>query len=227
MNLLSKQLKTLKSGTVIFLDSVTSKGSYCPINLSRDNTDLNNYDIQNPTQCQSYISTILKKNSAEVAFGGYLEKRNLYGNKANFRKHGHQRNIHLGIDFWTKAGTKVLAPLDGVIHSFQNNKTVGDYGPTIILKHEYSDFTFHTLYGHLSLESLENRYVGMSIKKGEVLATLGTPDINVNYAPHVHFQIIEDMEGMKGDYPGVCAIDSISFYSKNCPNPNLLLQIGS
>ena len=26
---------------------------------------------------------------------------------------------------------------------------------------------------------------------------------------------------------GVCAIDTLAFYSKNCPNPNLLLQVGS
>ena len=226
MNLLSRQLKMLKSSTIL-LDSSTSKGTYCPINLSIANIELNNYNIQNPTQCQSYITTILKKNSAEVAFGGYLEKRNIYGNKANFRNHGNQRNIHLGIDFWTQAGTKVLAPLDGIIHSFQNNKTHGDYGPMIILKHEYSDFTFHTLYGHLSVESLENLHVGMSFKRGDTLATLGTPDINVNYAPHLHFQIIADMEGKEGDYPGVCAIDSLDFYSKNCPDPNLLLQIRS
>ena len=227
MNLLSKQLKSFKSGALIMLDSTATLASYCPINLSIDNTDLNNYNIQNPTQCQHYISTILKKNKAKIAFGGYLEKRNIYGNKANFAHQGVQRNIHLGIDFWTKAGTKVLAPLNGIIHSFQNNNADGDYGPTIILKHEYADTTFHTLYGHLSLESLDDLYVGKSFEKGDVLAALGTPDINVNYAPHLHFQIIEDMEGKKGDYPGVCAPDSLPFYAKNCPNPNFLLQIES
>ena len=225
MNSLSKQLRTHKIGPIILLDSSISKDTYCPINLSIANIALNNYNVQNPTQCQSYINSVLSKYKARVAYGGYLEKRNLYGDKSNFTSGENPRNIHLGMDFWSLAGTKVIAPLDGIVHSFQNNKTLGDYGPTIILKHEYTDLTFHTLYGHLSVESLENLHVGMSFKRGSTLAKLGTPDINVNYAPHLHFQIIDDMEGKEGDYPGVCASDLLDFYSKNCPDPNLLLQM--
>ena len=225
MNLLSKQLKTLKIGSVVLLDKSIEKYDYCPINLSTTNNELNNYNIQNPTQCQKYIDTVLSINNAKVAFGGYLEKRNLYGDKSSFTSDKNPRNIHLGIDFWTLAGTNVIAPLDGIVHSFQNNKAVGDYGPTIILKHQYADFSFHTLYGHLSLASLKNLVVGMSFKAGDVLATLGTPVSNVNYAPHLHFQIIADMEGKFGDYPGVCSSDTLDFYSKNCPNPNILLQM--
>jgi murein DD-endopeptidase MepM/ murein hydrolase activator NlpD len=218
-------LKTVNTdATSLFTPSILTS-AYCPIDLSMDNTELNNYNIQNPTQCQSYITSVLSKHKAEIAYGGYLEKRNLYGNKPKFAYGEQPRNIHLGVDFWTLAGTKVIAPLDGRVHSFQNNKTIGDYGPTIILKHEFTDFTIHTLYGHLSLESLKDLYKGMSVKKGDILGTLGTPDINVNYAPHLHFQLIVDLEGSEGDYPGVCSIDSLSHYSKNCPDPNLLLRI--
>lgn len=225
MNLLSKQLETLNIGSLLLFDSSIDSFAYCPIDLSTANIELNNYNIQNPTECQSYITSVLSKNNAKVAFGGYLEKRNIYGDKASFTSDKNPRNIHLGIDFWTLAGTKVIALLDGTIHSFQNNKAVGDYGPTIILKHDYADFSFHTLYGHLSIASIENLTVGMPFKAGDVLATLGTPDINVNYAPHLHFQIIADMEGKSGDYPGVCNSDSLDFYSKNCPDPNILLQM--
>ena len=207
------------------LDTAIPISQYCQIDLSKENIVLNNYNIQNPTDCQRYITSILHKNGAQIAYGGYLERRNLYGDKSNFSSGVNSRNVHLGIDFWALAGTQVIAPLDGTIHSFQNNNTIGDYGPTIILKHVYSDFTFHTLYGHLSLESLENLKIGTSFRPGDILGTLGTPDINVNYAPHLHFQIIDDMEGNKGDYPGVCSEETLSYYSKNCPDPNLLLQI--
>lgn len=203
----------------------TPNNSYCPIDLSKDNIELNNYNIQNPTQCQSYVTSVLRKNKAKIAFGGYLEKRKIYQDKPNFTANGKVRDIHLGIDFWTKAGTNVIAPLAGTIHSFRNNTAIGDYGPTIILKHSYGSRYFHTLYGHLSLASLEHLYVGMTFKKGDTLATLGTPDINVGYAPHLHFQIIENMEGQVGDYPGVCSEDSLDHYTRNCPDPNLLLQI--
>ena len=30
-----------------------------------------------------------------------------------------------------------------------------------------------------------------------------------------------------GDFPGVCSPETLEFYSKNCPDPNLLLQIQS
>jgi len=49
--------------------------------------------------------------------------------------------------------------------------------------------------------------------------------INGDYAPHLHFQIIIDMEEKTGDYPGVCSENKLEFYKNNCPNPNLLLKI--
>jgi len=110
-------------------------------------------------------------------------------------------------------------------HSFQNNSSVGDYGPTIILKHDIRSNVFYTLYGHLSVDSLHDLYVGKPFAKGKTLAKLGTTDINVNYAPHLHFQIIRDLQANTGDYPGVAAENELHFYTKNCPNPNLLLNL--
>jgi murein DD-endopeptidase MepM/ murein hydrolase activator NlpD len=186
---------------------------------------LKDLDITNPIACQTYIDLVLKKEEGLVAYGGYLEQRNLYDDKGSFNSADLQRNIHLGIDYWAPAGTKVLVPLDGKIHSFKNNDIKGDYGPTIIMEHHFDDLIFYTLYGHLSLESLKGLTVGMEFSAGSVLATLGTPDINVNYAPHLHFQIIQDLSGYVGDYPGVCAQEDLDFYKKNCPDPNLLLKI--
>ena len=108
---------------------------------------------------------------------------------------------------------------------FQNNEAMGDYGPTLILKHQIENFIFHTLYGHLSLNSLEGKKIGNFVKKGQQIASLGLPPINGDYAPHLHFQIIIDMENNVGDYPGVCNQKRLAFYSENCPDPNLLLKI--
>ena len=115
--------------------------------------------------------------------------------------------------------------MDGKIHSFQNNDSLGDYGPTIILEHNIDGYCFHTLYGHLSLNSLKNKSVGDKIEKGTQIGTLGLPPINGDYAPHLHFQIIINMEGEKGDYPGVSSKNNLPFYLENCPNPELLLKI--
>lgn len=209
---------------IIPLDDSITRDQFCSLDLSVSNKNINSVDITNLKICQQYIDDILEKNAARVAYGGYLEKRNLYIDKSSFSEVEASRNIHLGIDFWTVAGTKVITPLNGKVHSFKNNRTIGDYGPTIILIHEIEGFIFHTLYGHLSLQSIENIQVGQEFEKGITLATLGTPDINVNYAPHLHFQIIIDMEGMQGDYPGVCSEDKLEFYTKNCPDPNILFN---
>jgi hypothetical protein len=48
-----------------------------------------------------------------------------------------------------------FSALDGTLHSFNFNAGFGDYGPTIILEHNVENQTF-ILYGHLSLDSLED-----------------------------------------------------------------------
>ncbi|WP_339838493.1 hypothetical protein [uncultured Maribacter sp.] len=60
---------------------------------------------------------------------------------------------------------------------------------------------FYTLYGHLSIDSLDGLFINKQFNAGEILGRLGTPNINVNYAPHLHFQIIRDLQGNMGDYP--------------------------
>lgn len=201
--------------------------TYTAIDLGSGNMELSNFNIGDYTECQRYIDTVLERNRAEVAHGGYLEKRKLYDDILNFGAIGQtRRNIHLGIDFWSEAGTEVLAPLKGWVHSYRNNRSSGDYGPTIILGHKIGSLTFYTLYGHLSVSSLKGLYEGKKIGSGHVLGELGTPKENVNYAPHLHFQVILDLGDYRGDYPGVCSSEDVEFYAKNCPDPNLILGIG-
>ncbi len=209
---------------IAILDNKIPLEFYMSIDLSSTNKELKGVDITNPDSCQKYIDEVLARNEALVAYGGYLEKRNLYDAADRFSK-GSTRNIHLGIDFWCEAGTQVITPITGTVHSFSNNDDIGNYGPTIILEHKFENILFYSLYGHLSIESLYELFIGKKFRKGETLATLGTPDINVNYAPHLHFQIINDLGSYQGDYPGVCSESDLDFYKTNCPDPNLLLQL--
>ena len=136
-----------------------------------------------------------------------------------------KRNIHLGIDFWCGVNTPVVSVMKGKIHSFNNNTALGDYGPTIILKHEIEGFVFYTLYGHLSLASLEGLIVGAKIEAGEVIGYLGSSLVNGNYAPHLHFQIIKEIGESFGDFKGVTSLKNKEEDFLNCPDPNLLLKI--
>lgn len=199
---------------------------YIPIDLSIHSQSLKSVNISDPVEMELFINEFLLNEEKKVAFGGYLEKRNLY-DRSNYFNGNSKKNIHLGIDLWCSAYTSVIAPLDGKVHSFANNLNYGDYGPTIILEHSLEDKSFYTLYGHLSIDSLNlnDLKVGKQIKKGETFAQLGDHTENGSYAPHLHFQIIGEMGVYNGDYPGVCDIDSVDFYKNNCPDPNLILQL--
>lgn len=226
METFSTVLTSYSEHPITILDTAIPLEKYKPLDLSVSNADLKSVNITDPTSCEAYINKLLEINTGKVAYGGYLEQRNLYADKASFSgSPDAQRNIHLGIDYWCAAGTIVITPVSGTVHSFKNNDAIGDYGPTILLEHQLHEHRFYTLYGHLSLESLNGLEIGKQFDAGTVLGTLGTPDINVNYAPHLHFQIIQDIEGYLGDYPGVCSLKDLDCYKKNCPDPNFLLNI--
>jgi murein DD-endopeptidase MepM/ murein hydrolase activator NlpD len=203
-----------------------SKSDYIALDLSDKATSEMALDLSTEFALQEYLENNLKKQKAKAAFGGYLEKRSLYDRSSYFgdSSHSHKRNIHLGIDVWAPAGAPVYSPLPGKIHSQQDNLNFGDYGPTIILEHQLGEQRFYTLFGHLSRESLYSYKVGESILINQPLALLGTNEVNGNYAPHLHFQLILDLEDYHGDYPGVCAQKDIEFYKLNCPDPNMLLN---
>ncbi len=199
---------------------------YTPIDLSISNDELSKINMENAGDFENYIENILQKNDAKVAYGGYNEKRNLYKSSLLFNDNEKdERNIHIGMDLWIKAGTSILAALDGTVYGFDFNAGKGNYGPTIILDHSMDDQTFYTLYGHLSIESIEILEIGTIFKKGQRMATLGDASVNGGYAPHLHFQIIKEIKHYLGDYPGVCSKNDLDYYLENCPDPNLLLKI--
>jgi len=220
--------KSFASNNIFVIDKIYSKSDYTKIDLSASNETLNKINVNAPKEMEDYINEFTKIKNAKIAIGGYLETRNLYKRSKYFNEQTNpsdERNIHLGVDIWAKAGTKVLAALDGEIHSFKNNTNHGDYGPCIILKHQLEESVFYTLYGHLSLDSIKDIKIGQSVKQGDEIAQLGDSSINGDYAPHLHFQVIKDLQNNFGDYPGVCSLNQLSFFKENCPNPMELLGI--
>lgn len=209
------------------LDASIPLHSYIPLDLSISNTDLQQVDVSSSSALEVYINQHIQKHNGLVAYGGYNETRNIYQRSNHFNQQNQdtERNIHIGLDLWLAAGSPIFAPLDATVHSFKNNTQYGDYGPTIILKHELNDVTFYTLYGHLSLETIANLQVGQVFQQGEQIATLGDASINGDYPPHLHFQIIRDLQGCVGDYAGVCSKKDLDFYLGNCPNPGLILGL--
>ena len=160
----------------------------------------------------------------KIGYGGYLEERDFYERSEVFKNEDEFRSIHLGVDIWTCAEKAVYAPVDCEVHSFANNDNQNDYGATIILKGEWNNEIYHFLYGHLSLHSLNHIKKKTSYNKGEVIGWLGNKTENGGWPPHLHFQLIKNLQGKKGDYIGVCAKKDIDFYATNCPNPMQIIN---
>lgn len=197
----------------------TSREDYLPIDLSINNSEFPVSTLSDPRVMHERIQHYLNKRGKRVAYGGYLEKRALYERSDYFTSSQNQRNIHLGVDFWCDEGISVCCPEQGKIHSFNYNTNFGDYGPTIIIEHKDKIGVFYSLYGHLSRTSIQDLQKGSKVRKGDVVGQIGGSQVNGSYAPHLHFQLIIDMENKEGDYPGVCADDKEDFYKSNCPDP--------
>ncbi|MFK7747718.1 MAG: peptidoglycan DD-metalloendopeptidase family protein [Kordia sp.] len=220
-------LSDLGKQSLFVLDRNISTSDYVHLDLSVTNEQLETVDVSSSDTLGKHINRYIAINNCKVAFGGYLEKRGIYNRSEYFNDQNPatERNIHLGLDLWIEAETPIYAPLDGEVHSFQNNTNFGDYGPTLILKHTIQNVEFYTLYGHLSVASIENIHLGQRFEKGAEIARLGAANVNGDYPPHLHFQIIKDMRDFSGDYPGVSSQNDLDFYKQNCPDPNLLLRL--
>lgn len=194
------------------------------LNFTEANTAITDELVKDTSKFSQYINSRLSAANARYGVGGYNEDRILYKRSEHFNGE-EKRTIHLGIDIWGAAGSKVYIPIGGTVHSFAFNNNFGDYGATIILQHQLDTIVFHTLYGHVSLNDLTPLQKGKYISRGEILAHIGEPAENGDWPPHLHFQVIEDMRIKEGDYPGVCSISEREKYLLNCPDPDLILNM--
>ena len=212
------------------------------LDFTADNKELNGTVLQDTKLFTNYINDQLGSAGARYGIGGYAEHRTVYSRSklfgssevshqgkllsAGFIEEGtEQRRLHLGTDIWGKPHTAVMAPLNGIVHSFAYNDAFGDYGATIILTHQLIGISFYTLYGHLSLNSIKNLQEGEFLHKGDIFAEFGIPSENGQWPPHLHFQLINDLQGWKGDYPGVCKFSEKEKWLSNCPDPDWILQM--
>jgi 4-aminobutyrate aminotransferase-like enzyme/Ser/Thr protein kinase RdoA (MazF antagonist) len=162
-----------------------------------------------------------------VGVGGYDEARVLYTTQAfrSTRPFAEGRTVHLGVDLTAPAGTPVHAPIGGVVHGFEDAAAPLDYGPVIVLRHDQPGVAFYTLYGHLGRESLERLRVGQTVAAGERLGSIGSPEVNGGWWPHLHLQVITDMLDVPCNFNGSAVPSQRDIWKSLCPDPNLVLQV--
>ena len=197
----------------------------------------------------------MRANAAAVGVGRYDEARRWYDSDAFAiaGEDGlERRTVHVGIDLFAEPGTPVHAPFAATVHSFRDNGARLDYGPTIVLRHEAGgpggDGTreapgdggaheagegagpgeageWYTLYGHLSRDSLAGLRQGRQIAAGAEIGRIGPYPENGDWAPHLHFQLMTDLLGREGDFPGVAPPSQREVWLSLSPDPNLVLGI--
>lgn len=89
---------------------------------------------------------------------------------------------HLGIDIGAYLGDTVWASDSGIV-VFSGGRTDG-YGGTVIIEHDIGGDTYHTLYAHLSAESVR---CGQLVSQGQVIGAAGATGNATG--PHIHFEI--------------------------------------
>jgi 4-aminobutyrate aminotransferase-like enzyme/Ser/Thr protein kinase RdoA (MazF antagonist) len=146
------------------------------------------------------------------SIGCYDEERPIYTAPEFQVPDGRWRTRHMAVDLFAPAGAPVYAPFDGVVEVRENRNRLGDYGGLLVLRHD----GFWTLHGHLDPESLATG----TVRAGELIARLGTPEVNGGWEPHLHLQIFTELVG---DLPGVALSDEADLWRSICPDPNLIL----
>jgi murein DD-endopeptidase MepM/ murein hydrolase activator NlpD len=209
--------------SVVEFDPAVEK--LAPLNLSQSGTDLPSELAADLPSFTAHMEKLRKERNAAYLVGGYNELRAMYGRSELFDQGGEPRRLHLGTDLWAPAGKAVYAFLGGMVHSVGNNAQMGDYGATMILLHQLEGFSFYSLYGHISLNDIRKVSPGQYLSRGQKIAHLGSPAENGQWPPHLHFQLIADLGGRQGDYPGVCRYSERANWLANSPEPDIVLQL--
>ncbi len=100
--------------------------------------------------------------------------------------------MHAGIDFSAPVGTPVMATGDGTVEKV--TRSARGLGNQILIDH---GFGYKTLYA--CLDEINTRQ-GISVKRGEVIGTVGESGLSV--APHLHYEVL-----LKGE-----AVNPINFF---------------
>lgn len=94
------------------------------------------------------------------------------------------QGMHFGIDLAAPCGTPVVAIADGVVQHV-DNFAFGIRPHNLVISHP--ELGYASLYGHLNKKPSLVR--GQPVRRGEVVAETGDPDLTCVSRPHLHLEI--------------------------------------
>jgi murein DD-endopeptidase MepM/ murein hydrolase activator NlpD len=157
--------------------------------------------------------------SGRWGIGGYLERREQMYTAPQYEN---KRYIHMGIDIWAPGDEPVFAPVGGIAVYKAFHDQTGNYGGTVVIKHNLDNEFIFALYGHLSKATVEETEIGKKVEGGDLIGRLGGWSENGNWPPHLHLELSVVDPG-KADMPGVVSLDELDEAKKLYPDPKVLI----
>ena len=179
-----------------------------------------------PALTQTFLNALHRTQGVAYSFGGYLENREDLWAGSYMEP---EKSVHLGIDINVPAGTEV-----SVVHPCRVAKIIhdsdqdGGWGSVIMFALEKPvGRTSHFIYAHLSKDDIRVK-AGDIIEPGQIVASLGTPDVNGGWYEHLHVQAMTmdawNMVRDRHDMGAFDGYDSLPYgRHKLSPDPAFLL----
>lgn len=130
----------------------------------------------------SYSASTTPSKTNALAFPVSGKKSNIGSYWGDERDGG--RRKHEGIDIFANKGTPVVAISDGKIIAVDNS---GIGGKTVYLQPD--DRSWYAYYAHLDQQHV---VYGQTVKKGQIIGTVGNTGNAATTPPHLHFGIYTD-----------------------------------
>lgn len=170
--------------------------------------------------CAREWQALRQAENAELGIGPWGEKRALYAGQMFQSKliDDVRRTRHLGLDVFADAGTEVRTPLAGFVAAVEIERQPLGYGCVVLIEHEPEPgVRFSSLWGHLSHETAKHLRKGQTLAAGEKIGTLGAPQDNGGWLPHLHLQLVAYSTDDIGPIPGVGEEAYLDLWAKLYP----------
>jgi len=141
--------------------------------------------LNDPWFCNGWVRGVAARLGAHHSWGGWLEDRSHLW-RGHYLPPG--CSIHLGIDLNVPSGVTVLTPFSGqVMHAVGCRDQGGGWGGWFVLRADTPRCAAaYLLFGHLAHEGLPR--LGERLAEGAPVGTIGTPEANGGWYPHLHLQ---------------------------------------
>jgi hypothetical protein len=184
--------------------------TWVELNLGKEIEEKLPFDVSpaiNALWCQRWVEKATKVRGGDCSYGGYLEDRsNLWRGYYDMPE-----MHHLGIDYNVPEGTVVRMPVDGrllLVETDPDQK--GGWGGRLIFRVRDDLYLLLAHFGGIMVTS-----VGAMLKKGAYVGTVGDPDHNGNWYPHLHVQCLKTYDRCCDGY----AAERYKDLEERFPNP--------